>query len=78
VPADYRLGPDQEQGGRQSRRKRWTLTQKSLSQVRRVGRREGAKGDLEQKREKLEHQVRITDRPLGWGPTLTFAPARAF
>src|SRR5487761_1187533 len=32
--------------------------------------------DGEQKPEKFEHQVRITDRPLGWRPTLTFAPAR--
>jgi hypothetical protein len=32
--------------------------------------------DGEQKPEKFEHKVRITDRPLGGGPTLTFAPAR--
>jgi hypothetical protein len=32
--------------------------------------------DGEQKPEKFEHQVRITDRSIGGGPTLSFAPAR--
>ena len=31
--------------------------------------------DGEQKPEKFEHQVRITDRSIGGGPTLTLAPA---
>jgi hypothetical protein len=48
VPVDYRFGPDQEQvPSRQSRRKRWTVTQKSLSQAfgeRSVAKRAGLPG----------------------------------
>ena len=99
MPADYRLGPDQEQvpspvpteatdthpeklvPGSEG----WAplgagdlelLPEEEVFEKQVMPAPKSPQYDDEQKAEKFEHQVRITDRPLGWGPTLTFAPAR--
>ena len=100
VPADYRLGPDQEQVPSPVPTEAMDTHPEKLVPGSEGWPPRGAEGDLEllpeeevfekqvmpaaksprydgeQKPDKFEHQARITDRPLGWGPTLTFAPAR--
>jgi hypothetical protein len=91
VPADYRLGPDQEQVPSPVPTEAMDTHPEKLVPGSEGWPPLGAEGDLEllpeeeifekqvmpaaksprydgeQKPEKFEHQVRITDRPLGWG-----------